>query len=1109
MSQRWILGLISILHCGFKGSVEAGESLAAVPLSGTDWCIHADAESKGVEQRLFEADASSSGWIPATVPGNIQADLEAAQQLNPLWYGAGDPRLADVASKDWWYRRDFVVPSSMKGQRLKLVFDGVDHECEVWLNGHYLGRHAGMYRRFGFDVAEFAKPGETNRLAVRISRIPEPLAACIVDSETRGGGKVNTSNKRICMMLKELKSPTNCAWDWAVAVYTLGIWKDVRLESTGTARIEWTRVQTDLSPDHSQATVKVRLEVDALDAVNTKMRLAIIGHGATSTSVVDAFFNAGTNRIEAELPLERPALWWPNGHGDQPLYQLTVVLEDAQAGQNLDTRSVRFGVRDIRWEQTPGTPSDFINPLKLVVNGRPVRQMGSNLIPPDSLFGRMEARGLRLLDLAHAAGINCLRLWGGGVTLSEAMYDRADELGLMLMQEFFLANYTPETDAVFLANLEATAINIVKQVRNHPSIVEWGGGNEMKWKNGDDHPALRVLEKVVREEDGRIFRATEPAQGSGAHGTYTYVYHTEPAPQLSWLGAKEQNLYQRYNNPGNIMRLSEFGCNSPANLEVWHREIPPASQWPLTNYEDPILIRKNVFHGAKLKQNWLHKELTERIFGPLDGLEDLVQAGQFLGAEGLRYAMDALRCKGPALGGGFMSWDYNEPWPNGAGSYMVDYDGRPLMNYDFVKQALTPVSLVLKYDSILYDPAAGLRAELFLVSDAPARVENLKWNWIARDRRGEIFGSGRGTVAIDPIEVKALVPLSIRPPATTAFGPIFVELRLEDSNGSRLAERLHVFGLDNVIGPFAGLLENRGNDSDDDVAPLKTGAATNRMETAWRPVRRTTLAVDAAPPRVEGETEILELRVKNIGSMTALFCEPHPLIEYRTDLFTKNNHTFIPPGESRTISIRASVQPKGGLSLSQTGWRLSCWNADDVIIEPDKNVLLAVGRRDQMCREFFGYFDKHKVKHAKPVTLSGPRQDSSVLPYRLDAQGTVHFEFAATKAQAKRPLRLRLHTADQSKDVATVVEVRINGKAFEQSLPKGLGLQNAEPAHLAFPSTMVFEIQFGGLRKGNNVMDVRVKNAGWFTWDSLDCVVMPKSRDVTLCVNKEAIHSRN
>ena len=78
---------------------------------------------------------------------------------------------------------------------------------------------------------------------------------------------------------------------------------------------------------------------------------------------------------------------------------------------------------------------------------------------------------------------------------------------------------------------------------------------------------------------------------------------------------------------------------------------------------------------------------------------------------------------------------------------MVDYDGRLLMNYDFVQQALTPVSLTLEYDALLYDPNTGLRTAVFLTSDAPARVQGLHWRWLARDRRGQVFAQDQGTVA--------------------------------------------------------------------------------------------------------------------------------------------------------------------------------------------------------------------------------------------------------------------------------------------------------------------------------------------------------------------------
>ena len=164
-------------------------------LSGTDWRIHADPDGNGTERRLFEASASSAGWIPATVPGNIQADLEAAHLLTPLWYGLGDPRMHDAACKDWWYRKDVAVPAQFAGKRVTLVFDGVDHECEVFFNGQKVGGNAGMYKRFWCDVSEAVRPGQVNRLAVRIARMPEELRAAVLSADAPGGVNVaNVSN---------------------------------------------------------------------------------------------------------------------------------------------------------------------------------------------------------------------------------------------------------------------------------------------------------------------------------------------------------------------------------------------------------------------------------------------------------------------------------------------------------------------------------------------------------------------------------------------------------------------------------------------------------------------------------------------------------------------------------------------------------------------------------------------------------------------------------------------------------------------------------------------------------------------------------------------------
>ncbi|MCL5099346.1 MAG: glutamine amidotransferase, partial [Candidatus Omnitrophica bacterium] len=1232
---------------GWASLNDDAESANIISLNGTDWFIHPDAQGSGVAGELFNADTHSSGWIQAHVPGNVQADLESAHLLNPIWYGAGDPRLVEVARKDWWYRKDFVPPSNWAGRRVKLVFDGVDYQSEVWLNGKRLGAQAGMFRRFWFDVADHLKPGEKNQLAVRITRMPDELLPYLVNSDGKMSGQgtpyffVDGMNKTR-QVLKGLKSVTNFGYDWGVNVWTLGIWKDVRLEASGPARIDWVQVQTALSDHYQKAVITARLEVNSPASLRAKALFRLHGSGQEMVSTVNTDLTEGTNVVTAQLVLDQPALWWPNGQGGQPLYELDASIASADTGESWDTKTTRFGVREIRWEQVEGAPRDFINPFRLVINGRPVRTMGANLLPPDLLFGRIEQRGVRLFHLAKAAGMNTFRVWGGGVILPDRLYDLADQLGLMLVLEFPLANCSPETDPVFLANLESTIRNIVKQIRNHPSIIEWDGGNEMSWQQGTDHPALHVLERVTSELDNRMFRATCPIQGS-MHSPWNYDPETH---------------YSHYNT-ASPMRYGEFGCQSPANLEVWQREIPPSSRWPIEGIEDPILIRKNVVQAVFGQQFWLLKPVIESLFGPADNLAELVAEGQFAGAEGLRYAMDALRQKGGKIGG-FTSWDYDEPWPNGAGSYQVDYDGQTLMNYDFVKQALAPAALALRYNSIQYDPALGIDTELWLVSDAPHALSGLQWRWLARDRRGEVIGQDHGTASVESQEALRLGAVSVKPPTQTALGPLLVELQLADATGKLLTERLYAFGADTVAGPLRGLIDNRGPDADDpplsqalqtlhtqaplrvlwiedwhdgrynaiktglhrkyrfaittaladpkalaklapdtrtlmdhfdvvwlteadyrnpkklaerigkpflsilaeavnsglglgtdggwggygdagleaspiaDVLPVTfsaTGDANrggpssivvsapqhplspgkaftmvpgyNRVKAkpdatvilktdsgddiltagnpgqgrvlayaagtaggwapdsgsenrtwiarmllwladkpdalvaaaetpaglTFRPVRRTVLRASTPSVSIENDQEVLRISLANDGPMTALFCEPHPLIAYRTDLFIDSNNLFIPPGESRTLTIRASIQPKDGLTLAQTGWRISCWNAEDVLVEPAPDMLLSVGRQDEMCQEFSMAANSAADAQNEPVKFSGSRPEPSTLPYLLEADaGAVQFSFQAPAGDAVLPARLRLHTADQSPETATAVEVVLNGK---------------------------------------------------------------------------------
>ena len=667
--------------------------------------------------------------------------------------------------------------------------------------------------------------------------------------------------------------------------------------------------------------------------------------------------------IAADLWLDDPRLWWPNGQGDQPLYALEARLLDAADGALLAEGATRFAIREIRWQQVDGAPADFINPYQLVVNGRPVRMLGSNILPPDLLFGRMNERGCRLIRQAAGAGMNSLRVWGGGVFPTDDMFDLADELGIMLSQEFPMSSCRPETDAVFLANLEATVRGLVKRYRNHPCIIEWSGGNEMWWYQGDDHPALHLLERIVAEEDSRLFRATCPIQGA-RHSPW----HYDPETHYAHYDDEELRDTGWRRGENKMMRYGEFGCHSPAHLEVWQREIPPALHWPAYDENNPTLIRKNVVQAVFTKEHWLLKSIFASLFGPVSRLEDVVEAGQYLGAHGLRYAVDALRRRGRSIGG-ILTWVLNEPWPNGGGPYLVDYDGRPLMIFEFQKQALAPISLSLKYESSRYDAAVGLMAEVWLASDAPEPATNLRWRWTVRDIEGRELSQFEDRASIEPLQAFKLGDIDTGPLDAEAATPLLVELQLTDARGSLLSERIELFGPAAEPAPLAAFLPGAGR------------------------IGKADLEAVAVSGHRDGDADVLHIDLENHGPMTALFCQAQPLLAYRTDLDIDNNYAFIPPGERRRLSIRAAADPGAGLSLAQTGWRITCWNAEDIVIPPSEDVIFSIGRRDAMCREFAGYDDPAAIDGMGETVIDGARPDPAALPFLMDAARPARFVF--------------------------------------------------------------------------------------------------------------------
>ena len=498
--------------------------------------------------------------------------------------------------------------------------------------------------------------------------------------------------------------------------------------------------------------------------------------------------------------------------------------------------------------------------------------------------------------------------------------------------------------------------------------------------------------------------------------------------------------------------------------------------------ENPILIRKNATYAVFTPQLWLNKPTIEALFGPSPDLAHLIRSGQWTGAESLRYAVDALRRRGAAMGG-MMTWDFNEPWPNGAGSFQIDHDGRPLLNHAFMRQAAAPLALSLRYETSLFEAGKPLQATLFITNDSGKPASDLRWSWKARDRRGGVIDSGEGVVSVADLEVKQLADISVSPEAKVGLGPVLIEVQLRDADNQIVGERLHVFGLAGVKAPLRGLLDHSITDTDDDTnLPLVQGGQPE----LFRPIARTTLQVALGKHRIEREEEVLEIKVSNTGTMTALFCEPQPVLSYRTDLWIEGRHVSIPPGESRTFTIRAPSAGPDQLSLLQTGWRVQSWNSEDAIIAPA--ALAAVGTQDSMRREFGGYDQNSAENHSKETKLDGRSPEAAMLPGLFETGDQLFWNLELPEAAMASSLRL--HTSDQSVDGATF-DVLVNGKTFTAAFPHGYGLQKDDPAHLARPHSVIIPLPPGTLKAGANSIRITNSGKGWITWDAIHLLTNP------------------
>lgn len=636
-------------------------------LSGLDWDLAGFAPYEWKFFQTMEIGASPTAEIApidVRVPGSVQQALLEAGLL-PDWNVGLNARQCEWVENRHWIFQTTLPAEYLKGLngdgQVRLRCLGLDYEGVLRVNSREIGEFGNTFVPHVFDLTEALEPGQDNVIQL-IFTIPP-----------RWMGQYGWTSE-----IKDMKPRYNYLWDWTSRVVQLGIWDKISLEVVRGSAIGQTWVRPSMPADSEKGSLSVSGDLTGDDSLKVVLALTDGEKTLFNRQVTPAEFREGVRWDE--LPVR---CWWPNGEGEQALYDLTIRLIDGD-GQELDRQERHVGFRSFDWAMNPGAP-EGADPWLLVVNGRPVFMQGVNWTPLRPNFADVTPEETRKrLEAYRDLGMNILRVWGGAFLGREWFYDMCDEMGLMVWQEMPLSssgveNYPPD-DPETMDKLTTVARSYIARRHHHASLLLWSGGNELQvamdgsragiGKPVDfSHPLLGRFKKIVEELDpgrrciptsssGPRFCAAEEEFGKGVH----WDVHGPWKPT-----GKFPEDWQRYWQNDDALLRSEIGAPGASSVALIEQYAGDYAPFPCS--VDNLLWKRTSW--------WVEWPVfvEEKGREPKD-LAEYVEWSQARQATALAIAAKASKDRFPACGG-FIIWMGHDSFPCMANTAILDFHGDP------------------------------------------------------------------------------------------------------------------------------------------------------------------------------------------------------------------------------------------------------------------------------------------------------------------------------------------------------------------------------------------------------------------------------------------------
>lgn len=680
---------------------------------------------EGIISNAFTEEFNDSTWMEVSVPGDVHTTLVAASRIPNPFIDRNEEACRWVEEREWWYRLTFTpeVSSLKQGERLQLIFHGLDTFATIWLNGEFLGKNANMFREVIFDVSNRLRINKTNTLAVCF----DPPLSHVTGLDNLGWG-----SERIHMR----KAQFGYGWDWGPRLPTVGIWRPIELRRLPQVALIGAHFSTlEIDPTYKHALVRVKVEFEQFANVNElslQVRLTTPSLESVPSTVIEQMIdNVNNGSAVVYLNVEKPFLWWTHDLGLPHLYTLDVLLYSKE--DLLDVWQSQVGIRTLQLDQSPDPEERGTRFFRFILNNVPIFAKGADWIPSDSFVGTIkEDHYNRLLTLARDANMNMLRIWGGGIYEHDAFYNLCDRLGILIWHDFMFACAPyPETPE-FSSEVTAEADFQVRRLRNHPSLALWCGNNENQWIhdlwNWDDPKNVvpgtlyynEILPKAVTRWDG----VTPYWPGSPYGGDdYNSQQDGDVHDWNVWNGMTPRRFGdppQRTNTPESVSYLryaenlgrfiSEFGMHASPVAETLRRIIPPDQLYHHSSSLD---------HHNKDNPKNKGDNLMLTVTGAPTNLEEMIDFSMITQAEGLKFGIEHFRRRKPHCSG-TLFWQLNDCWPVLSWS-VIDYFGFGKAGYYYVRRAYAPVLASFKdiHDS---DPSRVNSIELWVTNDTLSQI---------------------------------------------------------------------------------------------------------------------------------------------------------------------------------------------------------------------------------------------------------------------------------------------------------------------------------------------------------------------------------------------------